>query len=137
MCMALGGRVSEDIFFGRVTTGAQDDLQKVTAMAYSQVFVILGTMFLLFDRGLFNSLPNNKILDVTKLKACADDKLNVTRMTISLFNRVENIVEKGEKCWLPAFSSFSAVFSKAIFFRVVKSRDCTVKTENKFENAIL
>ncbi|VDO31746.1 unnamed protein product, partial [Onchocerca flexuosa] len=36
MCMMLGGRVSEEIFFGRVTTGAQDDLQKITEMAYSQ-----------------------------------------------------------------------------------------------------
>lgn len=30
MCMTLGGRVSEEIFFGRITTGAQDDLQKVS-----------------------------------------------------------------------------------------------------------
>ncbi|KAI6178751.1 AFG3-like protein 2 [Aphelenchoides besseyi] len=37
MCMTLGGRVSEMLFFGRITTGAQDDLQKVTQMAYSQV----------------------------------------------------------------------------------------------------
>ncbi|XP_029035220.1 AFG3-like protein 2 [Osmia bicornis bicornis] len=37
MCMALGGRVSEEIFFGRITTGAQDDLQKVTQSAYAQV----------------------------------------------------------------------------------------------------
>ncbi|XGW21014.1 hypothetical protein V3C99_004181 [Haemonchus contortus] len=37
MCMTLGGRVSEEIFFGRITTGAQDDLQKVTQMAYAQV----------------------------------------------------------------------------------------------------
>uniref|UniRef100_A0A0N5BY32 AAA domain-containing protein n=1 Tax=Strongyloides papillosus TaxID=174720 RepID=A0A0N5BY32_STREA len=37
MCMSLGGRVSEEIFFGRITTGAQDDLQKITQMAYSQV----------------------------------------------------------------------------------------------------
>ncbi|KAG0237467.1 peptidase family M41-domain-containing protein [Mortierella sp. GBAus27b] len=37
MCMTLGGRVSEHIFFGIVTTGAQDDLQKVTKMAYAQV----------------------------------------------------------------------------------------------------
>ncbi|WKX90183.1 hypothetical protein Q1695_009209 [Nippostrongylus brasiliensis] len=36
MCMTLGGRVSEEIFFGRITTGAQDDLQKVTQMAYAQ-----------------------------------------------------------------------------------------------------
>ena len=39
MCMALGGRVAEEIFFNRITTGAQDDLEKVTQSAYSQVFV--------------------------------------------------------------------------------------------------
>jgi len=37
MCMTLGGRVSEQIFFGRITTGAQDDLKKVTQSAYAQV----------------------------------------------------------------------------------------------------
>jgi AFG3 family protein len=37
MCMTLGGRVSEVIFFNRVTTGAQDDLVKVTKNAYAQV----------------------------------------------------------------------------------------------------
>ncbi|CAD6186521.1 unnamed protein product [Caenorhabditis auriculariae] len=38
MCMTLGGRVSEELFFGgRITTGAQDDLQKVTQIAYSQI----------------------------------------------------------------------------------------------------
>ncbi|XP_067145015.1 mitochondrial inner membrane m-AAA protease component AFG3L2 [Centruroides vittatus] len=37
MCMTLGGRVSEQIFFEKITTGAQDDLKKVTQSAYSQV----------------------------------------------------------------------------------------------------
>ncbi|XP_011642238.1 AFG3-like protein 2 [Pogonomyrmex barbatus] len=37
MCMMLGGRVSEEIFFGRITTGAQDDLQKITKVAYAQI----------------------------------------------------------------------------------------------------
>ena len=37
MCMALGGRVAESITFNRVTTGAQNDLQKVTKIAYAQV----------------------------------------------------------------------------------------------------
>ncbi|XP_020300671.1 AFG3-like protein 2 isoform X2 [Pseudomyrmex gracilis] len=37
MCMTLGGRVSEEIFFGRITTGAQDDLQKITEIAYAQI----------------------------------------------------------------------------------------------------
>ncbi|KAJ1554849.1 AAA ATPase afg3, partial [Nowakowskiella sp. JEL0078] len=39
MCMTLGGRVAEELFFDSVTTGASDDLQKVTKMAYSQVTV--------------------------------------------------------------------------------------------------
>ena len=42
----------------------------------------------------FNSLPNDKILDMTKLKASADDKFNIVKITISLFNRVENSVGK-------------------------------------------
>ena len=37
MCMTLGGRVSEQIFFEKITTGAQDDLQKVTQSAYAQI----------------------------------------------------------------------------------------------------
>ncbi|XP_059472586.1 paraplegin-like [Neocloeon triangulifer] len=37
MCMALGGRVAESLTFNRITTGAHNDLQKVTKMAYAQV----------------------------------------------------------------------------------------------------
>nr|XP_057944722.1 AFG3-like protein 1 isoform X4 [Doryrhamphus excisus] len=37
MCMMLGGRVAEQVFFHRVTTGAHDDLRKVTQSAYAQV----------------------------------------------------------------------------------------------------
>ncbi|KAJ3169680.1 AAA ATPase afg3 [Irineochytrium annulatum] len=37
MCMTLGGRVSERIFFDSITTGARDDLEKVTRLAYAQI----------------------------------------------------------------------------------------------------
>ncbi|XP_022201897.2 AFG3-like protein 2 [Nilaparvata lugens] len=37
MCMTLGGRVSEEIFFNKISTGAQDDLKKITQIAYSQI----------------------------------------------------------------------------------------------------
>lgn len=37
MCMALGGRAAEAITFNKVTTGAQDDLRKVTRVAYAMV----------------------------------------------------------------------------------------------------
>jgi cell division protease FtsH len=37
MAMMLGGRVAEEIVFGEVTTGAQNDLQRITKMAYAMV----------------------------------------------------------------------------------------------------
>jgi AFG3 family protein len=37
VCMALAGRASEEIFFGRVTTGASDDLRRVTDLVYSTI----------------------------------------------------------------------------------------------------
>ena len=37
MVMAIGGRVAEEIIFGRITTGAQNDLERITAMAYAMV----------------------------------------------------------------------------------------------------
>ena len=43
-----------------------------------------------------NPLPNDKILDMTKLKAFTDNKLHVDKMTISDLDRVENTEEKGE-----------------------------------------
>ena len=39
MCMTLGGRAAEQIFFGRISTGASNDLQQITRMAYSMVTV--------------------------------------------------------------------------------------------------
>ena len=35
--MTLGGRASEDIFFGKISTGAQNDLQQITRIAYAMV----------------------------------------------------------------------------------------------------
>lgn len=39
ICMTLGGRGAEDIFFGKISTGASNDLQQITKMAYSMVTV--------------------------------------------------------------------------------------------------
>lgn len=37
MCMTLGGRAAEEVFFGKISTGAQNDLEKVTKMAYAMI----------------------------------------------------------------------------------------------------
>lgn len=39
MCMTLGGRASEEIFFNKISTGAQNDLQQVTKLSYAMVTV--------------------------------------------------------------------------------------------------
>ena len=64
-----------------------------------------------------NPLPDDKTLDQTKLKAFADDKLNVTKMIVSVFDRVENIVGKGE---IVCTSNFS--FSHNVFKRLLLSQ---------------
>ena len=60
-----------------------------------------------------NLFPQDKILDQTKLKAFADN-LNVTKMIISVFDRVENIVGKGV---IACTSNFS--FSHNVFKRLI------------------
>lgn len=39
MCMTMGGRVAEDITFGRISTGAQNDLERITKLAYAMTAV--------------------------------------------------------------------------------------------------
>ena len=65
-----------------------------------------------------NPFPHDKILGQTKLKAFADDKLNVTKMVTSVFDRVENIVGNGE---IACTSNFS--FSHNVFKRLL-SQTC-------------
>ena len=62
-----------------------------------------------------NPFPHDKILDKTKLKAFVDDKLNVTNLTISVFDRVENIVGKGEIARVSNFSFSHNVFKRLLF----------------------
>ena len=59
-----------------------------------------------------NPLPNDKFLEITNLKAFADDKLNVNKMTISLCDRVKNTVGKGENAGYQHFLLFPYCFQK-------------------------
>eukprot|EP00897_Mesotaenium_endlicherianum_P009103 jgi/Mesen1/8220/ME000442S07491 len=38
-CMTLGGRAAEQVMLGKISTGAQNDLEKVTKMTYAQVAI--------------------------------------------------------------------------------------------------
>lgn len=61
--MTLGGRVSEEIFFGRITTGAQDDLQKVLHL-YVLAFTRLLQNCLTYD--LFSKITEIAYAQITQ-----------------------------------------------------------------------
>ena len=70
-------------------------------------------------RGL-NSLPNNKISNRLKLKASADDKINVIQKVKLALGRSENIVGKGENAGYQHFLLFPQCFQKATYSQSLK-----------------
>ena len=67
-----------------------------------------------------NSLPNNKILDLSKLKAVSDDIINVTEKLEFVLGRVKNIVGKGENAGYQHFPLFTNFFQNVSFSRSLK-----------------
>lgn len=55
MCATLGGRAAEEVFLGRISTGAVNDLERVTKQAYAMVVYY----------GMSNRLPNICYYDST------------------------------------------------------------------------
>ena len=66
-----------------------------------------------------NFLPKNKILDWSKFKATAGDKINATDKLKFVLEWFENTVGKGENA-VPAFSPFPTMFSKGFFLLLSK-----------------
>ena len=59
---------------------------------------------------LIKPLPKDKILDWSKLKAFADDKIEIDKMMIFVFDSVEDIVGKGENAGCQHFLLFPQCF---------------------------
>ena len=73
-----------------------------------------------FQFGKVNPLPNNKILNQSKLKNLADDKIYVTQKLNIVMGWVENIVGKGENAGEQHFLLFPLCFQKASFSGALK-----------------
>ena len=80
---------------------------------------IVGKVWIVWLR--VNSLPNDKFLDCSKLKALADDKVNVTEELKFVSGIVEN-KEKGENAGYQHFILFLQCFEKPFFSRLLKVR---------------
>ena len=79
----------------------------------------------LSDKGL--SLYETTILDQFKIKAFADDNLNIALTTEFVFDRSENISGKDENAGYQQFLLFQLFFQKLSLYKVTKSRDCVLK----------
>ena len=69
-----------------------------------------------------NSLPNDKILDWSKLKIFADDKIKVIEKWKFVLGMFGNIMGNGENAGYHDFFLFSTMFSKGFFSKTVGSR---------------
>ena len=82
MCMTLGGRAAEELIFGKISTGALSDLERVTKMAYSMV-----TVYGMNDKIGNISFYDSKQSDYNFTKPYSE----TTAQTID--NEVRNIIE--------------------------------------------
>ena len=79
---------------------------------------------------MLNSLPNDKILDMSKFKASVDDKIDATEKKNDFFlRRIQNIVGKGENAAYQHFLRFPKCFPKGSSTRLLKVRIAWLKVK--------
>ncbi len=84
---ALGGRAAEDIIFGKVSTGALNDLEKVTKQAYAMIAFF----------GLNEKIGNISFYDSTGQSEYTFGKPYSEKTAETIDHEVRNLVEKGYK----------------------------------------
>lgn len=97
MAMALGGRAAEQVMLGRISTGAQNDLERVTKLAYSQVAIygmnpVVGLLSFPPEEGQLNkpySDDTARIID-TEVRSLVD---YAYKRTLKLLEEKRDLVE--------------------------------------------
>ena len=81
---------------------------------------IMCLMFSTITQDLSLTLPNDNIFDSSKFKACADDKIILSKKLKFMLGPVANIVGKGENAGYQHFLLFPQCFQKLFFQEVSK-----------------
>lgn len=94
MCMAFGGRAAEDIVFGKISTGALSDLERITKMAYSMV-TIYGMNDQIGNMSFYDSKASEYNFQKPYSDATAEkiDK-EVKRIIDDMYQRTKALLEK-------------------------------------------
>ena len=89
ICVFLGGRVAEEVIFNSITTGASDDIERLTNIAY-QMVVRYG---MIDELGAINYSEKSELSDDMKNKI--DNKIK--QIVSSAYVRTRNILKENEK----------------------------------------
>ncbi|MDX1667241.1 MAG: AAA family ATPase, partial [Saprospiraceae bacterium] len=92
MCMTFGGRAAEEIFFNKISTGAQNDLDQITKMAYSMV-----TVFGMNDnvgQVSFYGMQNDQFQRPYSEETASMIDEEVRKLVLSQYERAKNLLLK-------------------------------------------
>ncbi|KAA6318965.1 ATP-dependent zinc metalloprotease FtsH, partial [termite gut metagenome] len=92
MCATLGGRAAEDVFLGRISTGAMNDLERVTKQSYGMI-AYLGMSDALPNLCYYNSDENLFNKPYSEQTAVLIDE-EVRRMIKEQYNRAKEILSE-------------------------------------------
>ncbi|MBI1226145.1 MAG: ATP-dependent zinc metalloprotease FtsH [Bacteroidetes bacterium] len=90
MCMTFGGRAAEEVIFGKISTGAQNDLDQVTKMAYSMVAVF--GMNENVGQVSFYGMQNESFARPYSEDTASMIDAEVRRMVLAQFERAKNLL---------------------------------------------
>ncbi|NDK57608.1 ATP-dependent zinc metalloprotease FtsH [Pontibacter fetidus] len=98
MCMALGGRAAEEIVFGKISTGALSDLERITKMAYS-IVTMYGMNSKIGNVSFYDSKQSDMTFNKPYSEATAETIDNEVRAIIdSAYQRtIQLLTEKRDK----------------------------------------
>ncbi|MCB2194598.1 MAG: ATP-dependent zinc metalloprotease FtsH [Bacteroidetes bacterium] len=87
MCAALGGRVAEELMFGKISTGAMNDLEKITKQAYAMIAYF----------GMSNKVGHVSFYDSTGQSDMAFTKPYSEKTAELIDTEVKNLIETAYK----------------------------------------
>jgi cell division protease FtsH len=97
MCMTLGGRAAEEIVFGKISTGALSDLERITKMAYSMV-TIYGMNDKIGNISFYDSKQSEYSFNKPYSEATAETIDNEVRVIIDkAYERTKNLLREKRK----------------------------------------
>ena len=136
MCSTLGGRAAEEIFLGRISTGAANDLERVTKQAYAMV-TYFGMSELLPNISYYDSTGQNygftKPYSETRAKVIDDE---VSRIIAEQYERAKQILREkaaGHNELTEVLLSREVIFTEDVE-RIFGKRPWTSRTDEILSN---